>query len=87
MCTGYQMMGVSYVDVLWIFIYSGYSCHNNSIGVLSGLTLLLPYLLTRKKRWARCKVRVFVGGDVQQIEEQKQEYAYTVILFVIDYTY
>ncbi|KAI7802364.1 solute carrier family 12 member 3 [Triplophysa rosa] len=38
-----------------------------------GLTLLLPYLLTRKKRWARCKVRVFVGGDVQQIEEQKQE--------------
>uniref|UniRef100_A0A4W5QZV4 Solute carrier family 12 member 3 n=1 Tax=Hucho hucho TaxID=62062 RepID=A0A4W5QZV4_9TELE len=28
---------------------------------LKGLTLLLPYLLTRKKRWARCKVRVFVG--------------------------
>uniref|UniRef100_A0A4W6ETQ5 Solute carrier family 12 member 3 n=1 Tax=Lates calcarifer TaxID=8187 RepID=A0A4W6ETQ5_LATCA len=24
-----------------------------------GLTLLLPYLLTRRKRWARCKVRVF----------------------------
>uniref|UniRef100_A0A8C9WB49 Solute carrier family 12 member 3 n=1 Tax=Scleropages formosus TaxID=113540 RepID=A0A8C9WB49_SCLFO len=24
-----------------------------------GLTLLLPYLLTRKKRWGRCKVRVF----------------------------
>uniref|UniRef100_A0A8D0AWI3 Solute carrier family 12 member 3 n=1 Tax=Sander lucioperca TaxID=283035 RepID=A0A8D0AWI3_SANLU len=28
-----------------------------------GLTLLLPYLLTRRKRWARCKVRVFVGGE------------------------
>ncbi|XP_051953113.1 solute carrier family 12 member 3-like [Xyrauchen texanus] len=38
-----------------------------------GLTLLVPYLLTRKKRWARCKVRVFVGGEVQQIEEQKEE--------------
>uniref|UniRef100_A0A8C1H1A1 Solute carrier family 12 member 3 n=1 Tax=Cyprinus carpio TaxID=7962 RepID=A0A8C1H1A1_CYPCA len=29
-----------------------------------GLTLLLPYLLTRKKRWGRCKVRVFVGGEL-----------------------
>uniref|UniRef100_A0A8C1XTT3 Solute carrier family 12 member 3 n=1 Tax=Cyprinus carpio TaxID=7962 RepID=A0A8C1XTT3_CYPCA len=31
-----------------------------------GLTLLLPYLLTRKKRWGRCKVRVFVGGEAQK---------------------
>uniref|UniRef100_A0A8C9TJ19 Solute carrier family 12 member 3 n=1 Tax=Scleropages formosus TaxID=113540 RepID=A0A8C9TJ19_SCLFO len=38
-----------------------------------GLTLLLPYLLTRKKRWGRCKVRVFVGGDIQQMDEQKKE--------------
>ncbi|XP_067445033.1 solute carrier family 12 member 3 [Thunnus thynnus] len=38
-----------------------------------GLTLLLPYLLTRRKRWARCKVRVFVGGDTNKKEEQKEE--------------
>ncbi|XP_067276513.1 solute carrier family 12 member 3 [Pseudorasbora parva] len=38
-----------------------------------GLTLLVPYLLTRKKRWGRCKVRLFVGGEAQQIDEQKQE--------------
>ncbi|XP_066541876.1 solute carrier family 12 member 3 [Hoplias malabaricus] len=38
-----------------------------------GLTLLLPYLLKRKKRWGRCKVRVFVGGDIQHAEEQKQD--------------
>uniref|UniRef100_A0A4W6EQJ0 Solute carrier family 12 member 3 n=1 Tax=Lates calcarifer TaxID=8187 RepID=A0A4W6EQJ0_LATCA len=38
-----------------------------------GLTLLLPYLLTRRKRWARCKVRVFVGGDTDKKEEQKEE--------------
>lgn len=38
-----------------------------------GLTLLFPYLLSRKKRWARCKVRIFVGGDVQQVEEQRKE--------------
>uniref|UniRef100_A0A4W4HG83 Solute carrier family 12 member 3 n=1 Tax=Electrophorus electricus TaxID=8005 RepID=A0A4W4HG83_ELEEL len=48
------------IDVYWLFDDGG-------------LTLLLPYLLKRKKRWARCKVRVFVGGEIQNIEEQKQE--------------
>uniref|UniRef100_A0A669BHD6 Solute carrier family 12 member 3 n=1 Tax=Oreochromis niloticus TaxID=8128 RepID=A0A669BHD6_ORENI len=38
-----------------------------------GLTLLLPYLLTRRKRWAKCKVRVFVGGEAEKKDEQKQE--------------
>ncbi|XP_067091647.1 solute carrier family 12 member 3 [Osmerus mordax] len=38
-----------------------------------GLTLLLPYLLKRKKRWASCKVRVFVGGDLHKKEEQREE--------------
>uniref|UniRef100_A0A6Q2XR06 Solute carrier family 12 member 3 n=1 Tax=Esox lucius TaxID=8010 RepID=A0A6Q2XR06_ESOLU len=40
----------------------------------SGLTLLIPYLLKRKKRWARCKVRIFVGGDIQRKEEQKTDH-------------
>uniref|UniRef100_A0A8D3DXL9 Solute carrier family 12 member 3 n=1 Tax=Scophthalmus maximus TaxID=52904 RepID=A0A8D3DXL9_SCOMX len=34
-----------------------------------GLTLLLPYLLTRRRRWGRCKVRVFVGGEAEKKEE------------------
>uniref|UniRef100_A0A667WY40 Solute carrier family 12 member 3 n=1 Tax=Myripristis murdjan TaxID=586833 RepID=A0A667WY40_9TELE len=38
-----------------------------------GLTLLLPYLLTRRRRWARCKVRVFVGGDATRKEQQREE--------------
>ncbi|KAM7002607.1 LOW QUALITY PROTEIN: solute carrier family 12 member 3 [Tautogolabrus adspersus] len=38
-----------------------------------GLTLLLPYLLTRRKRWAACKVRVFVGGEADKKEEQREE--------------
>ncbi|XP_034542403.1 solute carrier family 12 member 3 [Notolabrus celidotus] len=38
-----------------------------------GLTLLLPYLLTRRKRWAACKVRVFVGGDSDQKDKQREE--------------
>ncbi|KAG9273155.1 solute carrier family 12 member 3 [Astyanax mexicanus] len=48
------------IDVYWLFDDGG-------------LTLLLPYLLKRKKRWGRCKVRVFVGGEIQHAEEQKQE--------------
>ncbi|XP_061532471.1 solute carrier family 12 member 3 isoform X1 [Phycodurus eques] len=38
-----------------------------------GLTLLLPYLLTRRKRWAKCKVRVFVGGDNSKKDERREE--------------
>ncbi|KAI5098152.1 solute carrier family 12 member 3 [Silurus meridionalis] len=48
------------IDVYWLFDDGG-------------LTLLLPYLLKRKKRWGRCKVRVFVGGEIQHVEEQKQD--------------
>ncbi|XP_073706976.1 solute carrier family 12 member 3 [Garra rufa] len=52
--------GKKYIDVYWL----------SDDG---GLTLLVPYLLTRKKRWGRCKVRLFVGGNAQQVDEQKQE--------------
>uniref|UniRef100_A0A3P9L0X0 Solute carrier family 12 member 3 n=1 Tax=Oryzias latipes TaxID=8090 RepID=A0A3P9L0X0_ORYLA len=38
-----------------------------------GLTLLVPYLLTRRKRWHRCKVRVFIVGDEQNQEEERKE--------------
>ncbi|XP_059507602.1 solute carrier family 12 member 3 isoform X2 [Stegostoma tigrinum] len=37
-----------------------------------GLTLLIPYLLTRKKRWRNCKVRVFVGGQINRMDEEKK---------------
>ncbi|XP_078792451.1 solute carrier family 12 member 10, tandem duplicate 1 isoform X1 [Oryzias latipes] len=38
-----------------------------------GLTLLVPYLLTRRKRWHRCKVRIFIVGDEQNEEEGRKE--------------
>uniref|UniRef100_A0A673CJT9 Solute carrier family 12 member 3-like n=1 Tax=Sphaeramia orbicularis TaxID=375764 RepID=A0A673CJT9_9TELE len=38
-----------------------------------GLTLLVPYLLTRRKRWRRSKVRVFIVGDEQNMEEGRNE--------------
>ncbi|XP_047240996.1 solute carrier family 12 member 3-like [Girardinichthys multiradiatus] len=38
-----------------------------------GLTLLVPYLITRRRRWRRCKVRVFIVGDEQSMEESRNE--------------
>uniref|UniRef100_A0A7N8YNA5 Solute carrier family 12 member 3 n=1 Tax=Mastacembelus armatus TaxID=205130 RepID=A0A7N8YNA5_9TELE len=55
-----KKQGKKTIDVYWLFDDGG-------------LTLLLPYLLTRRKRWARCKVRVFVGGEKDKKEEQKAD--------------
>uniref|UniRef100_A0AAR2LIG0 Solute carrier family 12 member 3 n=1 Tax=Pygocentrus nattereri TaxID=42514 RepID=A0AAR2LIG0_PYGNA len=55
----------------------------------NGLTLLLPYLLKRKKRWGRCKVRVFVGGEIQhsfrqiRLNEVLKDYSRDAALIII----
>jgi hypothetical protein len=33
----------------------------------------VPYLLTRRKNWGQSKVRVFILGDEQNMEEGHQE--------------
>ncbi|KAM5192419.1 solute carrier family 12 member 3-like [Mantella aurantiaca] len=38
-----------------------------------GLTLLIPYLLTRRKRWGQCKVRVYIRGTQENAEKEKKE--------------
>ncbi|KAM3936732.1 solute carrier family 12 member 3-like [Leptodactylus fuscus] len=38
-----------------------------------GLTLLIPYLLTRRKRWSHCKVRVYIKGTQENAEEERKE--------------
>uniref|UniRef100_A0A7N6BJN5 Solute carrier family 12 member 10, tandem duplicate 1 n=1 Tax=Anabas testudineus TaxID=64144 RepID=A0A7N6BJN5_ANATE len=38
-----------------------------------GLTLLVPYLLTKRKHWRKCKVRVFIVGDEQNMEERQKD--------------
>ncbi|XP_029437368.1 solute carrier family 12 member 3-like [Rhinatrema bivittatum] len=38
-----------------------------------GLTLLIPYLLTRRKRWSQCKVRLFISGHLDTVQEEKKE--------------
>ncbi|KAM4808019.1 solute carrier family 12 member 3-like [Rhinophrynus dorsalis] len=38
-----------------------------------GLTLLIPYLLKRRKRWSQCKVRLYIRGRTENIEEERKE--------------
>ncbi|XP_078458000.1 solute carrier family 12 member 3-like isoform X2 [Lampetra planeri] len=51
--------GKKYVDIYWLFDDGG-------------LSLLIPYLLTRKKRWRNCKLRVFIGGQISRVEEERR---------------
>ncbi|KAM7014806.1 solute carrier family 12 member 1 [Tautogolabrus adspersus] len=48
------------IDVWWLFDDGG-------------LTLLLPYILTTRKKWKDCKLRIFIAGQPGQSEKDKQE--------------
>ncbi|NWR60093.1 S12A3 protein, partial [Bucorvus abyssinicus] len=51
--------GKKTIDVYWLFDDGG-------------LTLLIPYLLGRKKRWGKCRIRVFVGGQINRMDEERK---------------
>nr|XP_033776240.1 solute carrier family 12 member 1 isoform X3 [Geotrypetes seraphini] len=46
------------IDVWWLFDDGG-------------LTLLVPYILTTRKKWKDCKLRIFIGGKVNHLEQDK----------------
>ncbi|KAM9860951.1 solute carrier family 12 member 1 [Aulostomus maculatus] len=48
------------IDVWWLFDDGG-------------LTLLLPYILTTRKKWKDCKLRIFIAGQPGRSELDKQE--------------
>lgn len=48
------------IDVWWLFDDGG-------------LTLLLPYILTTRKKWKDCRLRIFVAGEPGQSEKDKRE--------------
>ncbi|KAK2862946.1 hypothetical protein Q5P01_002479 [Channa striata] len=50
-----------------------------------GLTLLVPYLLTRRKRWHKCKVRVFIVGDEENMDERRKEMLDLLKRFRLDF--
>ncbi|KAK2491728.1 hypothetical protein MC885_014167 [Smutsia gigantea] len=51
--------GKKTIDVYWLFDDGG-------------LTLLIPYLLGRKKRWSKCRIRVFVGGQINRMDQERK---------------
>lgn len=48
----------------------------NPFSFCSGLTLLIPYLLTTKKKWSDCKIRVFIGGKINRIDHDRRAYVF-----------
>ncbi|XP_033108765.1 solute carrier family 12 member 2-like [Anneissia japonica] len=59
------------IDVWWLFDDGG-------------LTLLIPHILTLRRQWERCKLRVFAGGKKDQIEKEKISMANMLSKFRID---
>ncbi|XP_036406666.1 solute carrier family 12 member 3-like [Megalops cyprinoides] len=49
-----------------------------------GLTLLVPYLLTRRKRWRQSKVRVFIVGNQHSMEQDRREMILLLQKFRLD---
>uniref|UniRef100_S4R6A1 Solute carrier family 12 member 2 n=1 Tax=Petromyzon marinus TaxID=7757 RepID=S4R6A1_PETMA len=65
--------GKGTIDVWWLFDDGG-------------LTLLVPYLLTTKKTWRDCKIRVFIGGKINRIDHDKRVMATLLSKFRIDFS-
>ncbi|XP_072258498.1 solute carrier family 12 member 1 isoform X3 [Pyxicephalus adspersus] len=53
-----KKQGKGTIDVWWLFDDGG-------------LTLLIPHILTLRKKWKDCKLRIFIGGKVNRIEDEK----------------
>uniref|UniRef100_A0AAQ4NZW5 Solute carrier family 12 member 1 n=1 Tax=Gasterosteus aculeatus aculeatus TaxID=481459 RepID=A0AAQ4NZW5_GASAC len=61
------------IDVWWLFDDGG-------------LTLLLPYILTTRKKWKDSKLRIFIAGQPGRCEQDKQEMKSLVEKFRINCT-
>uniref|UniRef100_A0A8C5XA63 Solute carrier family 12 member 2 n=1 Tax=Malurus cyaneus samueli TaxID=2593467 RepID=A0A8C5XA63_9PASS len=68
-----KKQGKSNIDVWWLFDDGG-------------LTLLIPYLITTKKKWKDCKIRVFIGGKINRIDHDRRAMATLLSKFRIDFS-
>uniref|UniRef100_A0A4W4G886 Solute carrier family 12 member 1 n=1 Tax=Electrophorus electricus TaxID=8005 RepID=A0A4W4G886_ELEEL len=55
-----RKQGKGTIDVWWLYDDGG-------------LTLLLPYILTTRKKWRECKLRIFIAGQPGHLEQDKEE--------------
>uniref|UniRef100_A0A670JPH1 Solute carrier family 12 member 2 n=2 Tax=Podarcis muralis TaxID=64176 RepID=A0A670JPH1_PODMU len=68
-----KKQGKNNIDVWWLFDDGG-------------LTLLIPYLLTTKKKWKDCRIRVFIGGKINRIDHDRRAMATLLSKFRIDFS-
>ena len=72
----YYFLGkkTGYIDVWWLYDDGG-------------LTLLLPYILTTRKQYKSCKLRVFIlANRNDQLDMQQRQMATLLAKFRIDYS-
>ncbi|XP_017321155.1 solute carrier family 12 member 1 [Ictalurus punctatus] len=55
-----RKQGKGTIDVWWLFDDGG-------------LTLLLPYILTTRKKWRDCKLRIFIAGQLDRVQQDEEE--------------
>ncbi|XP_067327506.1 solute carrier family 12 member 1 [Anolis sagrei] len=67
-----KKQGKGTIDVWWLFDDGG-------------LILLIPYILTLRKKWKDCKLRIFTGGKVTRLEEEKLRMASLLSKFRIKF--
>uniref|UniRef100_A0A803T2B7 Solute carrier family 12 member 1 n=1 Tax=Anolis carolinensis TaxID=28377 RepID=A0A803T2B7_ANOCA len=67
-----KKQGKGTIDVWWLFDDGG-------------LILLIPYILTLRKKWKDCKLRIFTGGKVTRLEEEKLKMASLLSKFRIKF--
>ncbi|XP_061752514.1 solute carrier family 12 member 2-like [Nerophis ophidion] len=68
-----KKQGKGTIDVWWLFDDGG-------------LTLLVPYLLTNRSKWADCRIRVFIGGKINRIDHDRRMMATLLSRFRIDFS-
>ncbi|XP_054629510.1 solute carrier family 12 member 2-like [Dunckerocampus dactyliophorus] len=68
-----KKQGKGTIDVWWLFDDGG-------------LTLLVPYLLTNRSKWANCRIRVFIGGKINRIDHDRRMMATLLSRFRIDFS-
>jgi hypothetical protein len=52
-----------------------------------GLTLLIPFILKMRSKFAKCKLRVFfLANDIENLEEETRNMTHLLKKFRIDFT-
>lgn len=90
-----KKQGKGTIDVWWLFDDGGWLPWNTlglasiikawsfvitRVFVTAGLTLLIPFLLTNRGKWADCRIRVFIGGKINRIDHDRRAWVESPVM-------